>query len=91
MEKGEETDERRIVVAELGSQTVGMIVDGVSEVLEVDEADIDLPSEYVSTVDTKYITGIVKTEEKLIILLELEQLLYVRGRDENPARGEPGE
>jgi len=44
MEKGEVTDERRIVVAELGSQTVGVIVDGVSEVLEVNEADIAPPS-----------------------------------------------
>ena len=61
MEKGEVTDERRIVVAELGSQTVGVIVNGVSEVLEVNEADIDPPSEFVSTVNTKYITGIGRT------------------------------
>jgi len=90
MEKGEVTDERRIVVAELGSQTVGVIVDGVSEVLEVNEADIDPPSEFVSTVDTKYITGIVKTHDKLIILLELEALLYAR-RDEKPGAGESSE
>ena len=35
LEKGEESDDRRIVVTELGNQTVGMVVDGVSEVLEV--------------------------------------------------------
>lgn len=88
---GEEDDERRIVVAELGNQTVGVIVDGVSEVLEVDTADIDPPSEYVASVDTQYITGIVKTADKLIILLELENLLYVRAREEKSGGSEPEE
>lgn len=91
LEKGEETDDRRIVVAELGNQTVGVIVDGVSEVLEVDVADIDLPSEYVATVDTQYITGIVKTEDKLIILLELEKILYARALEEKSGGGESEE
>lgn len=91
LEKGEESDDRRIVVTELGNQTVGMVVDGVSEVLEVDASEIDLPSEYVATVDTQYITGIVKTDQKLIILLDLEQVLYVRSRDEKSGAGETGE
>lgn len=86
MAKGDESDDRRIVVAELASQTVGMIVDGVSEVLEVDEAEIDLPSEFVMTVDSQYITGIVK-REKLIILLELERVLEVRGREGQAVAG----
>lgn len=89
MEKGEESAERRIVVSELGNQTVGMVVDGVSEVLEVDEAEIDPPSEYVMTVDSQYITGIVK-REKLIILLDLEKVLEVSRRDDK-AVAEVGE
>lgn len=81
MEKGKESADRRIVVAELGSQTVGFIVDGVSEVLEVDGSEIDPPSEYVMSVDSQYIIGIAK-REKLIILLDLEKVLDVRRRDE---------
>ena len=81
MEKGQESADRRIVVAELANQTVGMIVDGVSEVLEVDESEIDPPSEYVITVESEYITGIVK-REKLIILLDLERVLEARRREE---------
>lgn len=88
---GDSDDNRRIVVAELGNQTVGVIVDGVSEVMGVDATEIDPPSEYVATVDTQYITGIVKTADKLIILLDLEKALYVRSREDKPGAGEAEE
>ena len=76
----EETKETRIVVVEINGMTVGMVVDGVSEVLHVPGEDIEPPSPIVSTVDSSFITGIAKVDERLIILLDLGQVLSTRER-----------
>jgi purine-binding chemotaxis protein CheW len=72
---GEETKETRIVVVEMGGTTVGMVVDGVSEVLSVTEEDIEPPSPIVMTIDSAFITGIAKVDDRLIILLDLGRVL----------------
>jgi purine-binding chemotaxis protein CheW len=72
---GEATKESRIVVTDLHGQAVGMIVDGVSEVLRVPEEAIEPPSPIVTTVDSAFLTGIAKVDERLIILLDLEKVL----------------
>jgi len=69
------TKDTRIVVVELNSVTVGMVVDGVSEVLRVSNDSIEPPSPVVTTVDSAFIRGIAKVGERLIILLDLSQVL----------------
>ena len=76
----EETKETRIVVVEMGGATVGMVVDGVSEVLRVAEEDIEPPSPIVMTIDSAFITGIAKMDERLIILLDLGKVLSTEER-----------
>ena len=76
----EETKETRIVVVEINGMTVGMVVDGVSEVLQVPEENIEPPPPVVSTVDSAFITGIAKVDERLIILLNLSKVLSARER-----------
>ena len=85
----ETTKETRIVVVEMDGSQVGMVVDGVSEVLQVQEESIEPPSPVVVTVDgdwssrNAFITGIAKvngqdSESKggrLIILLDLDKVL----------------
>jgi len=69
------TKNSRIVVVAIDGVKVGMIVDGVSEVLRVPEDAIEPPPPMVTTVDTTYITGIAKLDAKLVILLELARVL----------------
>jgi purine-binding chemotaxis protein CheW len=69
------TKETRIVVVEMNGTKVGMVVDAVTEVLRVSEEDIEPPSPIVTTVDSAFITGIAKVEERLIILLDLSKVL----------------
>ena len=71
----EETKDTRIVVVEMNDSTVGMVVDGVSEVLRVAEEAIEPPSPIVTTVDSAFITGIAKVEDRLIILLDMAKVL----------------
>jgi len=72
---GDETKDMRIVVLEVGSEYVGLIVDGVSEVLRVPYSLIEPPSEVVHGPDADYILGIAKLESKLVILLDSDRLL----------------
>jgi purine-binding chemotaxis protein CheW len=75
LEATDATKDTRIVVVELNNVTVGMIVDGVSEVLRVSDDNIEPPSPIVTTVDSAFIRGIAKVGERLIILLDLSHVL----------------
>lgn len=71
----EETKDTRIVVIEMKGTIVGMLVDAVTEVLHVPEDAIEPPSFLISSVDSAFITGIAKLEERLVILLDLSKVL----------------
>lgn len=79
--QGEETKDTRIVVVEMGNITAGMVVDAVTEVVHVAAENIEPPSPMVSTVDTAFITGIAKVDQRLIILLDLRKVLTVDERE----------
>ena len=70
-----ETNETRIVVLEVEGQQVGMVVDGVKEVLTISDEAVEPPSPIVSGIDTAFITGIAKVNDDLIILLDLAKVL----------------
>ena len=72
---GDKTRASRIVVVEIDDQVVGIIVDGVSEVLRVSEATIEPPSPVVAGVDSEFIHGIAKLPERLVILLDLNRAM----------------
>lgn len=74
--KGSSKDSR-IVIAELDGHLVGLIVDEVTDVLNMPARDIDPAPELIASAASKrYLKGIGKVGEKrLIILLDLEKLL----------------
>jgi purine-binding chemotaxis protein CheW len=54
---------------------VGMIVTAVSEVLTIDESVIEPAPAIVTTINSSFIAGIARIEKRLIILLNLDQIL----------------
>jgi purine-binding chemotaxis protein CheW len=52
-----------------------MVVDSVSEVLRLDVAQIEPAPEMITGVDTEYIRGVGKIEDRLIILLDLAKII----------------
>jgi purine-binding chemotaxis protein CheW len=78
----------RIVVAEVGEKVIGLLVDGVSHVVKVAAECVEAAPEEVLEVDTDYITGVGKLNNRLIILLDLERLLK---RENIEIRGMTGE
>lgn len=72
-EWGEET---RNMVVEMDENIVGMIVDTVTEVLKISTENIDpTPPLIESRIDTRYIEGIGKLEDRLFVLLDLKKVL----------------
>lgn len=60
-----------------GMQLRGIIVDTISEVIDIKEEDIEIPSAYVRTEKEAYISGIGKSKEKdrVTLLLEIDNIL----------------
>lgn len=67
-------DRSRIIVVEVGDQTVGLTVDDVSEVLRLPVGTID-PPPAVAGGDGSFLTGVGKLEQRLLMLLDLEKLM----------------
>ena len=64
-----------IVLNLAGCRIVGMVVDGVSEVVQL-PADAIRPVPPISSVlATDYLTGLVSLDERMIILLDIERLM----------------
>jgi purine-binding chemotaxis protein CheW len=77
LEAQEYTRQTRIVIVTMGVLKVGVVVDGVSEVLRVpDEAVEPLPP-LVNTVNSNFLKGIVRLDDRLIILLDLGKVLEI--------------
>ncbi|MFO7445552.1 MAG: chemotaxis protein CheW [Ignavibacteriaceae bacterium] len=67
----------RIIVIELNGNTIGFIVDAVSEVLRISSDIIESPPAISKGINSDYITSVAKLEDRLLILLDLEKLLNV--------------
>lgn len=69
------TNENRIIIVEVGKNTIGMIVDSVTEVLRLLSEDIEDASHLASGVEAEYIRGVGKLKDRLLILLDLNKVL----------------
>ena len=69
------TDETRIMVVNVRGKTLGIIVDAVSEVLRISEEQIAPPPPTVAGLGHEYLTGLVKLESRLLILLDIDKIL----------------
>jgi purine-binding chemotaxis protein CheW len=77
----EVTNDTRIIVVEIASQTVGLIVDSVTEVLRISTSNIEPPPP-VTTIEVDFIEGVGKLDERLIIILDIDRILSKEERGE---------
>ncbi len=70
-----------IVIVELGASSempvVGVIVDGVSEVLDITAADIEPAPAFGAQLRTDFIAGMAKIRDRFVILLSVEHVLAI--------------
>lgn len=64
-----------IIIVEVDNKSIGITVDSVSDVIFVKEDDIQETTELAVNVDTKFIKGVAKTKDEMVILLDIDFLL----------------
>lgn len=65
----------RIIVIEINNMIVGFVVDSVSEVLRIPAGTVEPPPPVVAGLESEYISGVGKLQDRLLILLDLDKLL----------------
>jgi purine-binding chemotaxis protein CheW len=72
--EAERSDESRIMVLQACGRTIGIMVDAVSEVLRVKHDQIAPPPPTVAGLGRDYLSGLVKLDDRLLILLDIDKI-----------------
>lgn len=74
LEPMEETDDTRFVDLQMDGLNIGIIVDAVSEVMNIPQSLIEPAPPIIAGVEGKYLQGIARMNEKLIMLLDVDEI-----------------
>ncbi|NLV21263.1 MAG: purine-binding chemotaxis protein CheW [Syntrophomonadaceae bacterium] len=73
---GQNFDERtRVIIFGIDNIKAAIIVDKVSGVMRLDVANIVEDNQFFSPINTEVIKGMIKVEDRLMIILDLEKML----------------
>ncbi len=64
-----------VIILNVAGRVVGMVVDSVSDVIQLSGEQIRPAPDFSSTFDTKYITGLGTVDERMLILVDIERLM----------------
>lgn len=83
--EGELTRASRIIVVSSRGRLLGLLVDGVHQVVHLDADRVQPPPQDVMTVQSDYISGVYHMEDDLILLLNVDRALIIRGAPTAPS------
>lgn len=76
METREDTERTCIIVIQVhlehAAVTIGIVVDEVSEVVAIEESQMELPPSFGAAVDTQFLLGMGKVGDKVVMLLNVD-------------------
>lgn len=75
--KLENSLDKKIIVVRRDSGKFGILVDSVSEVLSISDEEIKNPDSLTTLISKRYIQGLIKKKENIVIMLDLEKVLTV--------------
>lgn len=70
-----------VIILNLTSRVVGMVVDGVSDVITLMPEQVKAAPEFSASLDTQYIKGLGAVDSRMIILMDIEKLMSSRDMD----------
>lgn len=73
IEKREHSKKSRIIIAKLSGVRAGIIVDGVSSVIDIPSQNVEPPSSVLD--HASLLKGVGKLEKRLLLLLDLDKIL----------------
>ena len=63
-----------VIILNIGRRVIGIVVDGVSDVVTLKEEDIR-PAPEFDTFDTRYLKGLVTIDQRMLILIDIDLLM----------------
>ena len=63
------------IANEKSEKVVGLVVDAVSEVYNIDQSELKIPPDFGADVDTEYVAGLATIEDKLVITIDVDRLV----------------
>lgn len=64
-----------VIILNIGKRVVGIVVDGVSDVIQFSSDSLRPAPEFGSALDTRYIVGLGTIDERMIIVVDIEKLM----------------
>ncbi|PKL38052.1 MAG: chemotaxis protein CheW [Spirochaetae bacterium HGW-Spirochaetae-1] len=74
--QGKITDLTRIIVIETNDKQIGLLVDNVHQVVRIPVSHVDPPSELIEGVSDEFITGIGRLKDRLIVILNISNIIF---------------
>jgi purine-binding chemotaxis protein CheW len=85
-----------VIVLNLSGRIVGVVVDGVSDVVALDGERLKPPPDFTCALDTRYLVGLGTLEDRMLIVVDIERLmnsremaLIERAAEDPETEGEP--
>ena len=67
-----------VIILNIAHRVVGIVVDGVSDVITLAAEQLKPAPEFGASLDTQYITGLGTVDERMIIVMDIEKLMTSR-------------
>ena len=67
-----------VIILNLANRVMGIVVDGVSDVITLTPEQLKPAPEFGTSLDTQYITGLGTVDERMIIVMDIEKLMTSR-------------
>jgi purine-binding chemotaxis protein CheW len=64
-----------VIILNVAGRVIGMVVDGVSDVISLGPDEIRPAPDFSSSFDIKYITGLGTVDSRMLILVDIEKLM----------------
>lgn len=75
LEKVEYVDETVVIVVNVGQRVVGIVVDGVSDVMTLGQEHMKPAPEFTQAMSSDYISGLASLADRMLVIVDIEKLL----------------
>lgn len=65
----------RNVIIQHGDELIGLMVDGVADILSIEKSDITTAPANVSSIDHRFIKGVYAMNDQIVVILDIDESL----------------
>jgi purine-binding chemotaxis protein CheW len=70
------TDRHVVIMVDINNRTIGLLVDAISDILTIDESQVQPPPDASMTVEAQYLDGLVPYDGRMVALINIKKLFH---------------